>query len=69
MPTGPRISPNLLIEPPELPAMPRRADGTMTGAQCLSGGLDVYAVAGAIRLQLVTLQAQLREEQRATAGH
>jgi hypothetical protein len=67
MPTGPRISPNLLAEPPALPTMPRGADGTMSGAQCLSGGLDVYAVAGAIRLQLITLQAQLREEQAATS--
>ncbi len=48
--------------------MPRGADGAMTGAQCLVGPLDLYAVAGAIRLQLVTLQAQLREEQTATVG-
>lgn len=38
----------------------------MTGGQCLAGGLDIYAVAGVIRLQLITLQAQLREEQKAT---
>lgn len=45
--------------------MPRGADGSMAGAQCLAGGLELYAVAGAIRLQLLTLQAQLREEQAA----
>jgi len=48
--------------------MPRAADGTMTGGQCLIGASDLYAVAGAIRLQLVALQAQMREAQAAMAG-
>lgn len=33
--------------------MPRNEDGTMNGAQALSGFLDLYSVAGAIRLQLL----------------
>lgn len=64
--TGPRISSNLLADPALLPEMPRGADGTMNGGQCLAGTNDLYSVAGAIRLQLITLQAQLREEQAAT---
>lgn len=37
--------------------MPRNADGTMTGAQCLVGGVELYQAAGAIRLQLIGLIA------------
>lgn len=37
--------------------MPRSADGTMTGAQCLMGAVDLYQAAGAIRLQLLGLIA------------
>lgn len=44
--------------------MPRNADGTMTGAQCLVGGIELYQTAGAIRLQLLGLQAA----ERARAG-
>lgn len=44
--------------------MPRGADGTMSGGQCLIGVLDLYSVAGGIRLQLLTLQAMLREQQK-----
>lgn len=37
--------------------MPRKADGTLDGGQCLSGALDIYDVAGKIRLQLLGLIA------------
>ncbi|MFS0737569.1 hypothetical protein ABC347_11010 [Sphingomonas sp. 1P06PA] len=40
--------------------MPRNADGTLSGAQCLVGGLDLYSTAGLIRLQLLALQAAER---------
>lgn len=43
--------------------MPRNADGSFTGAQCLMGALDLYAAAGAIRLQLLGLQAAARAAQ------
>lgn len=64
MPIAPSIPTNLLTSPPDLPAFPRRSDGTLAGGQCLVGALDLYAAAGAIRLQLMTLQAMLREQQR-----
>lgn len=37
--------------------MPRGDDGAMTGAQCLGGAIELYQVAGAIRLQLLALIA------------
>ncbi|WP_165799490.1 hypothetical protein [Sphingomonas oleivorans] len=37
--------------------MPRGTDGTLDGGQCLAGALDLYATAGAIRLQLLGLIA------------
>ena len=37
--------------------MPRAADGTLSGQQCLIGALDLYGVAGGIRLQLLGLIA------------
>ena len=37
--------------------MPRSADGTMNGQQAMFGILDLYSVAGAIRLQLLGIQA------------
>lgn len=40
----------------------------MTGGQCLSGALDLYAAGGEIRLQLIALQATLKAQQAATAG-
>ena len=56
---------SLLQTPAELPKMPRAADGTMTGAMCLTGALDLYMAAGSIRLQLLALQAMLAEQQAA----
>lgn len=47
---------HLLTPPPKLPNLPRSAAG-MTGAQCTIGGVDLYDVAGAIRLQLLELIA------------
>jgi hypothetical protein len=44
--------------------MPRGPDGAMSGGQCLTGALDLYATAGAIRLQLIAVQAMLREQQK-----
>ena len=46
---------NLLTPPPDLPAMPRSPDGQMTAAQALTGMVELYAVAGSIRLQLIGL--------------
>lgn len=43
--------------------MPRGEDGTMNGQQALFGILDLYSVAGAIRLQLLGLQAAERARQ------
>ncbi len=48
---------SLLTEPPPLPIFPRNPDGTVDGQQCLVGGLDLYAAAGAIRLQLLAIIA------------
>jgi len=45
--------------------MPRAPDGSMTGAMCLTGALDLYLTAGDIRLRLLTLQAMLAEQQAA----
>lgn len=41
--------------------MPRHPDGTMTAAQALTGITELYAVAGAIRLQLIALIDAERE--------
>lgn len=38
----------------------------MNGGQCLAGALDLYAVAGEIRQQFVTLQGVLHEQQKVT---
>lgn len=46
-----------------MPRMPRAADGTMTGAMCLTGALDLYMTAGDIRLRLIALQAMLAAQQ------
>ena len=35
--------------------MPRSPDGQMTAAQALTGMVELYAVAGSIRLQLIGL--------------
>ena len=35
--------------------MPRSADGTISSGQLLAGAIDLYAAAGAIRLQLLAL--------------
>lgn len=43
--------------------MPRRPDGTLDGQQCLIGGLDLYSVGGAIRLQLLGLIAAEKARQ------
>lgn len=51
---------SLLAEPAELPLYPRSADGTISGGQCLAGALDLYAAAGAIRLQLLAVIAAER---------
>ncbi|WP_165374846.1 hypothetical protein [Sphingomonas montana] len=37
--------------------MPRNVDGMLSGQQCLIGALDLYGVAGGIRLQLLGLIA------------
>ena len=60
---------NLLTTPASLPRYPRNADGTMSGGQCLAGSIDLYAAAGAMRLQLMALIAaeQAREVSRADA--
>jgi len=44
-----------MTSPPELPKVPRNDDGTMNGQQAMFGILDLYSVAGAIRLQLLGL--------------
>jgi hypothetical protein len=49
-----------------LPPMPRKADGTLDGQQCLIGALDLYAVAGGIRLQLLGLIAAEKARQAGT---
>ena len=46
---------NLLATPPALPAIPRNPDGSMSSAQALTGMIELYAVAGTIRLQLLAL--------------
>lgn len=46
--------------------MPRGPDGQMTAAQALTGMIDLYAVAGSIRLQLIGLIAA--EKARQAAG-
>jgi len=46
--------------------MPRGETGAMSGGQCLSGAIDLYAAAGRIRLQLTALQAALLEQQKVT---
>ena len=51
---------SLLVEPAALPPIPRNADGTVSGGQCLVGALDLYAAAGAIRLQLLAIIAAER---------
>ena len=51
---------SLLTEPAELPPIPRSADGTVSGGQCLVGMLDLYTAAGAIRLQLLAVIAAER---------
>lgn len=50
--------------------MPRNDDGTMNGQQAMFGILDLYSVAGAIRLQLLGIieaekarQSQIDREQ------
>jgi hypothetical protein len=43
--------------------MPRNPDGSFTGAQCLTGALDLYATAGQIRLQLLGLIAAEKARQ------
>ncbi|MBB5728252.1 hypothetical protein FHS99_000722 [Sphingomonas prati] len=48
---------SLLAPPPTLPPIPRNANGTLSGQQCLIGALDLYGVAGGIRLQLLGLIA------------
>lgn len=55
-----------MAEPPLLPPFPRNEDGTMSAAQLLMGAIDVYQVAGQIRLQLLALIAA--EKARETAG-
>jgi hypothetical protein len=40
--------------------MPRNADGSFTGAQCVAGALDLYDIAGKIRLQLLAVIAAER---------
>ena len=51
---------SLLVEPAALPQYPRNPDGTINGGQCLAGALDLYAAAGAIRLQLLAVIAAER---------
>jgi hypothetical protein len=43
--------------------LPRSPDGTLSGQQCLIGALDLYGVAGGIRLQLLGLLAAEHERQ------
>jgi hypothetical protein len=52
----------LLADPAQLPLLPRTTDPatgklSLNGEQCLTGGVEVYDVAGAIRAQLVDLIA------------
>ena len=49
------VSGDLLAHPPTLPQFPRSADGTINGAMCVSGALDLYDVAGLIRAQAIGL--------------
>ena len=51
------------MTPATLPPFPRKADGTIDGGQCLTGGVQLYDVAGRIRADLIALQAQVRAEQ------
>lgn len=49
--------------PREFPTLPRKADGSLDGGQCLAGTLDVLTIGGDIRLQLIGLIAAERERQ------
>lgn len=59
---------NLMVEPPLLPAFPRSADGAVSGGQCLMGAIDLYAAAGAMRLQLLGL-IEAEKARAGTAGN
>lgn len=43
--------------------MPRRADGTMSGGQCLGGMVSLYDYGGSLRRFTLELQAQARAAQ------
>ncbi|MBQ1480616.1 MAG: hypothetical protein IIZ30_11320 [Sphingomonas sp.] len=47
---------HLLAGPESLPKPRRSADGTQDGAAALASQVDLYDVAGAIRLRLIRLQ-------------
>jgi hypothetical protein len=53
----------LLVTPQELPAFPRKADGSIDGSQFIAGGLGLYDVAGKIRQDFIALQAQVKAAQ------
>ncbi|GEB88417.1 hypothetical protein [Zymomonas mobilis] len=46
-----------MTPPPTLPAFPHNPDNSLTAAQWMEGSVNLYQVAGSIRLQLLELQA------------
>lgn len=58
-----RVDPALLVEPQKLPLFPRNPDGTINGGQCITGGIELYDVAGKIRHDFMALQAQVKAMQ------
>lgn len=59
------IDQSLLAEPPKFSKIPRSADGSVDGQQCLVWGLETLDIGGGIRNTLVGLQSVVREPARA----